>query len=116
MTDGLTANLQMALNKVQDKAYKHSVGHGFWDKESSNIGLKLALIHSEVSEVLEAERKPEQLKSDKIPMFYETEEEAADVFIRLVDLCRHKKWRLAQAVVAKMNYNETRPYKHGKKY
>jgi len=53
---------------------------GFWDGEYSHdkIGNKLALVHSEVTEVLEAIRKTKG--SEQVV------EEMADVIIRLLDV------------------------------
>jgi len=57
-----------------------AIEKGFWDGEYTNdkVGLKLALVHSEVTEVLEALRKSHG--SEKIV------EEIADVIIRLLDV------------------------------
>lgn len=85
---------------------------GFW--ESDNFGEKVALIHSELSEMLEANRKT--LPSDHIPGFSGEEEKAADVLIRLLDMAGQRGWRLGEAYAAKMKMNFTRPFKHGKAY
>jgi NTP pyrophosphatase (non-canonical NTP hydrolase) len=85
---------------------------GFW--ESDNFGEKIALIHSELSEALEADRK--DLASDHIEGFTGVEEELADVFIRMIDLAVQKDLRLGEAIFAKMRFNLTRPFKHGKAY
>lgn len=85
---------------------------GWWDKPRS-AGELIALIHSEVSEMLEAVRKPGD--SDKLPSFTAEEEEAADVAIRLFDYAAGRNLRLRDAIFAKMAYNKTRPYRHGGK-
>ncbi len=66
----------------------------------------LALIHSEVSEALEAYRK-----GDKENFI----EELADTLIRLVDLTAGLEVDLAAAVKAKLAVNRTRGYRHGGK-
>jgi hypothetical protein len=78
-----------------------------------NLGEKLALMHSELSELLEGHRHRNP-PSDHIPEFSAAEEEAADLLIRLLDTAREEKWRIGEAVLAKMDFNATRPYKHGK--
>lgn len=85
---------------------------GFW--ESDNTGEKIALMHSELSEALEADRK--SLPSDHIEGFSGVEEELADVMIRILDFAGHHDLRLAEAFTAKLLFNLTRPYKHGKAY
>lgn len=110
----LRAMFLAAFTKVQEQAHKNAVSKGFWDVER-NSGESIALIHSELSELLEGLRKGNP-PSEKIPGFSQAEEEAADVIIRLFDLAGGSKWRLAEAIVAKMAYNASRPYKHGKQF
>ena len=85
---------------------------GFW--ESDNTGEKIALMHSELSEALEADRK--NLDAEHIPGFTGVEEELADVIIRILDFAGHHQLRLGEALSAKIAYNLTRPFKHGKVY
>ena len=85
---------------------------GFW--ESDNTGEKIALMHSELSEALEADRK--NLDAEHIPGFTGVEEELADVIIRILDFAGHHQLRLGEALSAKITYNLTRPFKHGKAY
>jgi NTP pyrophosphatase (non-canonical NTP hydrolase) len=85
---------------------------GFW--ESDNTGEKIALMHSELSEALEADRK--NLDAEHIPSFTGVEEELADVIIRILDFAGHHQLRLGEALSAKIAYNLTRPFKHGKAY
>ena len=86
---------------------------GFWDGEYSHdkIGNKLALVHSEVTEVLEAIRKSHG--SEKVV------EEIADVIIRLLDVyaaMRNEEQvlhSLDEVLENKMNKNKERPRLHG---
>jgi len=69
---------------------------------------------TELAEAMEAYRdgNPE---SDKIPGYSKLEEELADVVIRLLDFAGGEGLDIEGAVMAKMAYNETRPYRHGGK-
>ncbi len=86
---------------------------GFWDGQYTNdkVGNKLALVHSEVTEILEAIRKSHG--SEKIV------EEMADVIIRLLDIyaaMRNEEkvlHSLDEVLEAKINKNKERPRLHG---
>jgi NTP pyrophosphatase (non-canonical NTP hydrolase) len=84
--------------------------------KSARVGQKLMLITSELAEGLEADRK-NKTADDHIPEFTGMEAELADAVIRIMNLATGTKSRLAEAIIAKAKYNETRPFKHGdKKY
>ena len=83
---------------------------------------KIALIHSEISEALEADRK--DLMDDKLPNRKGLEVELADAIIRIADLAGKLKLDLGGAIIEKLEYNSTREdhklenreKEHGKKY
>lgn len=104
-------------NAVRDKAHGNSIQKGFWEEAESmdTNGAKIALMHAELSEALEGLRAGNP-PSDKIPDFSAAEEELADCVIRIMDLAGRRKWRIGEAIVAKMEYNSKRPHKHGKLY
>lgn len=106
--DSLAFNLRVIADETFGLALEKGWG-GNKDLEDTS------LIHCEVSEISEACRKDPPLKSEKIPEFFEAEEEAADVFIRLLNFCKERNFRLAEAVKAKHQYNKNRTYKHGGK-
>ena len=78
-----------------------------------NEGEMISLMHSELSEALEGLRNG--TFDDKIESFRSIEAEFADVIIRIMDHAEEKGYRVAEALVAKIEFNETRPYKHGGK-
>jgi hypothetical protein len=71
-----------------------------------NVGEKNALIHSEVSEMLEGARKG--CKDDHLPHRSMEEVEAADVLIRLLDYCAWRGLDLGGATAEKLEYNRNR--------
>ena len=106
-------NFKTDINILAKRINKIAKRHG-WGLKSQNQGERIALIHSEISEALEAIRA-ENPRSDHIPDFLGVEEEFADAVIRIIDFCYVWNYRLAEAILAKIEYNATRPYKHGGK-
>lgn len=105
----------MDLNEVGYVIHRTSKEKGFYEHEVDvNFALsKIALIHSECTEVLEAIRKDQG--EEKIM------EEIADVAIRLLDFVEalkdggfvSKDALLHDAIEDKMRVNSDRPTKHG---
>lgn len=71
-----------------------------------NVGELLCLIHSEISEAMEAHRK--NLMDDKLPHRKGIEVELADAVIRIADLCGGLGLDLSGAVSEKLAYNAKR--------
>jgi len=87
----------------------HSIAKekGWWDSER-NEGELIALMHSELSEALEAMRGHARIE--------DVAEELADCCIRIFDYCGARNIDLEGALIKKIEYNKTRPYRHGKKF
>ena len=123
------------INELAKKVHENAKEKGFFDTKK-NIGEMLALIHSEVSEALEADRNRQYCKIDlsqsNVLMGWGNdidyqrayielvkgsfEEEMADIVIRVMDMCAFKGIDLEYHIKAKMRYNSGRVKMHGKKY
>ena len=98
------------------KLHEVAVEKGFWDQEVDDIFVskQLMMIVSEVVEVLEAVRKD---KGEE-----ELAKEFADIIIRTLDLyagmveAGYTKLSLDQALREKVEFNKTRPEKHGVRF
>lgn len=101
------------FNAMQDDVYATACEKG-WNKHDRNEGELIALMHSELSEGLDALRHGNP-PDDKIPEFTGIEAELADTIIRIMDAAKAKGWRVAEAIVAKAEFNKTRPHMHGGK-
>lgn len=131
-----------ALNDLRDLAYENAKSKGFHESTPevtaegwlANDAMKMALIHSEVSEVLEALRGGDA-PNDLYYLEYDTwavsrerdadgnlnkpegvPAELADVIIRVLDYCGSRGIDIAEAVRRKVAYNATRPALHGKEF
>lgn len=71
-----------------------------------NVGEQFALMHSEISEALEADRKSEM--DDKLPHRLGVEVELADLMIRAFDFAARQGLDLGNAIAEKMEYNPRR--------
>lgn len=94
----------MNINELCKRTHDISKSKG-WHEDEREVGTWIALIHSEVSEALEAARvgDDENFK-----------EELADICIRVFDLCGLMDIDLESEILKKMEHNKTRPRKHGK--
>jgi hypothetical protein len=102
-----------SFEEVQNEVHEIAKDKGWWDQDR-NDGELICLMHSELSEALEALRKGNPA-DEKIPEFTSEEAELADTIIRIMDYAGKKKLRLAGAIIAKKNMNKTRSHKHGGK-
>lgn len=105
-----------SLDSLAKEVHVTAYDKGFWDGEwtEEKFMTKLALVHSEVTEILEAVRK--EKGHDQVL------EEAADVLIRLVDFVHAYKYlnevetSFDNVVQLKIEKNKMRPHLHGVRF
>ena len=92
--------------------HQNAIQHGWWDNPRED-GTIIMLVVTELAEAVEAMRDGGGM-SDKIPEFSKEEEEIADAIIRIFDFSEAKGYRIGPAILAKHEFNKTRPHMHGK--
>src|SRR6478609_9033599 len=103
----------MTLEEYATHIHNVAMAKGFWAEPNNwdQIGNKLALVHSEVTELLEALRKNQGPEK--------TADEFADIIIRLLDLWAVLKGEgfvqgtVEDAIAKKVLVNGQRPVLHG---
>jgi len=97
------------LKTLQKECHEVAKSKGFWDEERNNAEM-IALMHSELSEALEAMRDGNWHERHGVA------EELADCVIRILDFCEGRGIDLEAEIVKKYKKNKERPYKHGKTF
>lgn len=107
------------LTRLSRKIRANCATHGFTKPDTSNISEKLMLVSDELSEAHEFARDgnfesfsggADGTKPDGFPM------EIADAIIRLLDICAGFDIDIAEVIQIKMQYNESRPIRHGRNF
>lgn len=117
----------MNIKQMQWMAHRVAVEKGWWpngtelNKPWERFTEAIALIHSEVSEALEEYRS--RGKNSLETIYREGDgkpeglgPELADILIRVGDLAEALGVNLDEEVFRKMEFNKTRPHRHGDKH
>lgn len=123
------------LNELAKEIYQNNVDKGFYEDyntllemmyekdmpqhlitsvEKAWFGQRVSLMHSELSEAIEANRK--DLMDDKLTQYKGEDVELVDNLIRTLDTLAHRKVDIDTVVAEKLAFNKARPYRHGKNY
>ncbi|PBB41854.1 hypothetical protein CK222_21680 [Mesorhizobium sp. WSM3866] len=101
------------MRAAQQLAHETATNAGWYtDRETGqpierNFGEVVALMHSELSEALEADRKGKR-QDDKLPWRNAVEVELADCVIRIFDTAAARGYDLAAAILDKNRFNRER--------
>lgn len=111
----LLHNFAVAFEATSQLIMKDNIAKGFWpvNRDDRNFGEALALVHSELSEALEGHRKDEA--DQHLPHHQSRTVELADAIIRIMDMAAGYDLPVARALLEKLEFNRSRPFKHGKK-
>lgn len=123
----MPVNYGDALNELAQEIYELNEEKGFWeepytDENPLTVPAKLALIQGEATEALDVHRDvyddgDEDTITGLTPMQEDDfTEELADILIRTLDLAGAYDLDIGNALVAKVEKNKGRPYKHNKRY
>lgn len=110
----LDEDSNVSFSDLKAMVYRLNKSKGWYDSVRS-FGEDCALLHSEVSEALEAYRDGLVSSTDEKGKPLGVGSELADVLIRLLDTSNRYGINLMHEFSRKMEYNWTRPERHGGK-
>jgi NTP pyrophosphatase (non-canonical NTP hydrolase) len=107
------------INQLVIEAHETAKEKGWYDQPTT-FGDQIANMHAELSEAWEDFRNGKEMKVIQLDLSSDRVKplgipiELADVVIRIFDTCGYYGINLEEAIKVKLEYNKTRPYKHGK--
>lgn len=117
------------FNELAKEIHEGNAARGFWDDERKLTEVVMLTV-CELSEAIEADRAGKwatennlvQYLNNPVPAVFRenikdtVQDEIADAIIRLLDFSHKFNIDLDFHIHAKLKYNASRPYKHGKTY
>ena len=111
-------NNSITLAEIIEQAHQTAKDKGWWDEPHRDDLALIALMHSELSEAVECVRRDEKhlwIDESKGGKPEGVAAEFADVILRIADCCAFYGIPLETALKLKLEYNKTRPHRHGGK-
>jgi len=102
------------LNELSKAIHKNAIDHGFYESGERAFAEIIALCHSELSEALEEHRAGQPMEYISCGKPEGVAVEMADCIIRILDWVGYADIDIDGIIARKMQFNSTRPYKHGK--
>lgn len=104
-------DLSKKINELRDVCFNEAYKNGWHTDEAGNLldknkGEMISLIHSEISEALEGERR--DLMDNHLIDRKMAEVEMADAIIRIMDYCGRWNYDIGGAIIEKLHYNSNR--------
>lgn len=108
--------LENDVDRLQRISYEIAQEKGWCKNGPIALPEQIALIHSEASEALESYRNNEPISwTDEHGKPQGVASEFADIFIRMGHYATQMGFKLSDEIERKLEYNKTRPYRHGGK-
>jgi hypothetical protein len=117
------------FDDLSEEISEIAISKGFWDypeitDDGFKVPLKIALIHTEISEAQEVHREfyddgdPSSISGMTPAQEQDFSEEMADAVIRILDVIGYYGLGedFGDIMIAKIQKNRERPYKHNKRY
>lgn len=109
--------IEPTISQLQEYIRDWAIRKGWLTETPRNPAEQLMLIVTELAEACEAFRVGNPpCERPGMEQYSHAAEELADVVIRCLQMAGEHNIPLADVVMAKMAFNETRPVKHGKKF
>jgi len=109
--------IEPTISQLQEYIRDWAIRKGWLTDTPRNPAEQLMLIVTELAEACEAFRVGNPpCERPGMEQYSHAAEELADVVIRCLQMAGEHNIPLAEVVMAKMAFNETRPMKHGKKF
>jgi len=113
--------VSITIQELINQSHSTACEKGWWQDLDRSFGEQLMLMVTELAEIMEDFRVGGLTDPENMIYFGDKKKpcgiavEFADLFIRAADTCGRYGIPLEEALCLKLEYNKTRPYRHGDK-